>query len=220
MAALDIPRFTPIEAIVGPMGAAKTAELLARAELHSFRNRDHVVAVTHLNDQARVGPNIIKSRRGKKLGAHSLETSDQVHSLLVREGLYQPNGRTRVLLIDEGQFFDEDLARLAVNCQKAGIIVYYSGLDLYFNGEPWETSRAVLAVASKVTKLVARCTFRKCPEYATRTQMLIDRQPAPYNYHNRVVGDDRGSVVPKLKYTARCLNHWEVPGKPVRFSPD
>ena len=66
-------------------------------------------------------------------------------------------------------------------------------------------SPQLLALAEDVTKLHAICAV--CGEEASRTQRLIDNQPASFDQPVVVVGASE-------LYEARCRAHHAVPGRP------
>lgn len=82
---------------------------------------------------------------------------------------------TRVVAVDEGQFFDDALVPLALELADAGTRVLVAGLDLDFRGVPFGPMPALLAQAEVVEKLTAIC---RCGKAATRTQRLIGGRPA------------------------------------------
>ncbi len=86
-----------------------------------------------------------------------------------------------------------------------GIDVVVAGLDMDFRGEPFEVMAELMARAEGVVKLTAICV--RCGEEATRSQRIIDGQPAPFKAPIVVVGAEE-------LYEARCRNCHEVPGKP------
>ena len=57
-----------------------------------------------------------------------------------------------------------------------GLRVICGGLDCDFRGEPFKVMAELLARAESVTKLTAICNV--CGQPATRTQRIIDGQPA------------------------------------------
>jgi thymidine kinase len=63
----------------------------------------------------------------------------------------------------------------------------------------------LMALAETVTKLQAICVI--CGSPASRTQRLIDGQPASYDEPTIMVGASES-------YEARCRHCHEVPGKP------
>lgn len=118
----------------------------------------------------------------------------------------------RALYLDEAQFFDKDLGKVLqfvdeyftlLGSQNFELVV--CGLDMDFRGEPFGPMPDIVSRAHTVRKNLAVCDI--CgDENATRTQRLIDGQPANYN-------DEVISVGSKDDYTARCDKHHDVPGK-------
>ena len=83
-----------------------------------------------------------------------------------------------------------------------GIRVIVAGLDTDFRAEPFGPMPVLMAKAEKVDKLQAICM--SCGEPASRTQRLVNGNPA--NYHDPVV-----IVGASEMYEARCRKHHEVP---------
>jgi thymidine kinase len=113
-------------------------------------------------------------------------------------------GTADIVAIEEGQFWDTGLAAIVEQLADAGKQVLVTGLDQDFRGDPFGPMPALMALADQVTKLTAICMV--CGEPATRTQRLIDGQPAPADSPLIMVGgmgDER--------YEARCRLHHEVP---------
>jgi thymidine kinase len=73
-----------------------------------------------------------------------------------------------------------------------------------FRGEPFGMMPVLMAKAEKVDKLYAICMV--CGEPATRTQRIINGEPANYNDPVIIVGASE-------MYEARCKKHHIVPGK-------
>jgi thymidine kinase len=67
-------------------------------------------------------------------------------------------------------------------------------------------------MADEIINLTAICKHeeygRFCGQDASRTQRLVNGQPANYNDPIIMIGAEEA-------YTARCLKHHLVPGKPV-----
>lgn len=105
--------------------------------------------------------------------------------------------------IDEAQFFDEALVTAARSLLEGGVDVHVAGLDRDFRGEPFGPLPNLIALADDVHYLTARCDA--CGADATRTQRLIDGEPAPVDAPTVEVGGEE-------KYEARCPEHHEVPG--------
>ncbi|MCJ7734666.1 MAG: thymidine kinase, partial [Anaerolineales bacterium] len=80
--------------------------------------------------------------------------------------------------------------------------VIVAGLDMDFRGEPFGQMPVLLSQAEFVDKLHAICMV--CGEEATRTQRLVDGEPAYYDDPIIIVGASE-------MYEARCRIHHEVP---------
>ena len=111
------------------------------------------------------------------------------------------------MAIEEGQFFDEALPDVVSRLADAGKQVLVTGLDTDFRGVPFGAMPRLMALADQVTKLTAICMV--CGEPATRTQRLIDGEPAPADSPLIVIGG-----MGDEKYEARCRQHHEVPPGP------
>jgi thymidine kinase len=107
-----------------------------------------------------------------------------------------------VVAIDEVQFFDWQVAELCDKLAGDGRRVILAGLDLDFRGEPFGPMPLLMAQAEIVTKLQAICMV--CGALASRTQRLINGQPA--NYDDPVIMVGASEV-----YEARCRMHHVVP---------
>jgi thymidine kinase len=71
-----------------------------------------------------------------------------------------------------------------------------------FRGEPFGPMPLILATAERVDKLHAICMV--CGDEASRTQRLVNGQPAKYDDPVVIVGASE-------LYEARCRAHHEVP---------
>jgi len=106
-----------------------------------------------------------------------------------------------VVGIDEAQFFDAELPAVVDALAGRGIRVILAGLDMDFRGEPFGVMPLLMARAEDVTKLHAICVV--CGEEASRTQRLVNGQPARY--------DDPVIMVGAAEvYEARCREHHVV----------
>jgi thymidine kinase len=74
-------------------------------------------------------------------------------------------------------------------------------LDTDFRGEPFGVVGPLMAISEHVTKLTAICNV--CGEEATKTQRIIEGQPAYYDDPTILVGE-------KESYEARCRCCHEV----------
>ncbi|WP_268921734.1 thymidine kinase [Metabacillus schmidteae] len=109
--------------------------------------------------------------------------------------------------IDEVQFFDDNIADVLTLLANQGYRVIAAGLDQDFRGEPFSIVPKLMSLAESVTKLQAVCSV--CGSPASRTQRLINGQPASYDDPIILVGASES-------YEPRCRHHHEVPGAPVK----
>jgi thymidine kinase len=106
-----------------------------------------------------------------------------------REILDRVEDNTRVVGIDEVQFFDESVIEVCNKLAYRGVRVICAGLDMDFRGQPFGPMPKLLAVAESVTKLQAVCVV--CGMPASRSQ--------------KVAGDANVVAVgAKEMYEARC----------------
>jgi thymidine kinase len=108
---------------------------------------------------------------------------------------------TTVVAIDEVQFFDSAVIGICDLLAEQGKRVICAGLDTDFRGVPFGPMPDLMARAELVDKLHAICVV--CGEEASRTQRLIDGQPARF--------DDPVVLVGAAEvYEARCRQCHEV----------
>ena len=124
---------------------------------------------------------------------------ENAHEIL---DLVQPDAE--VVAIDEAQFFDLEVASVCNTLAERGLRVIVAGLDMDFRGEPFGPVPMLMAEAEKVSKLRAICVI--CGREASRTQRLIDGQPAAYDDPVILVGA-------KEVYQARCRRCYQAPRK-------
>ncbi len=118
---------------------------------------------------------------------------------------------TQFIAIDEAQFFAPEIVAVTKQLLMRNIQVIIAGLPNDFRGEPFGSMPTLMALADQITQLTAVCKFsdngKICGQPATRTQRLINGQPAKYTDPIVLVGGAEA-------YTARCPSHHFVPGKP------
>jgi len=120
---------------------------------------------------------------------------------------------TRVIGIDEAQFFGHEIVALAEELANRGRHVIVAGLDLDFLARPFGPMPLLAAYADRLTKLQASCQYPGCGSHqASRTQRLVDGVPAPVDGPLVVIG---GAAT----YQARCRHHHRI-GVPARSEPE
>lgn len=186
-----------IEVICGSMFSGKSEELIRRVRRAEIARQTVQVFKPSLDN--RYGLDSVNSHDGRATQAIAIERAEQILDFL--------NEDTTVVAIDEAQFFDEalvDVCRLLADTR--GIRVIVAGLDLDFRGEPFGPMPTLIAQAEQVDKLHAICVV--CGEEASRSQRLINGQPAHYNDPVILIGA-------KESYEARCRHCHQVPGRPT-----
>lgn len=99
------------------------------------------------------------------------------------------------LVIDEVQFFDNELVGMLVSLAASGYQVVVAGLDTDFAGRTFGIMGDLLAQADQVIKLTATCAV--CGKVANKTQRLVNGKPANKDSPIVVVGGSES-------YEARC----------------
>ena len=149
-----------IDVICGSMFSGKTEELLRRIRRAQI-GRLKVQLFKPEIDQ-RYSVDHIQSHDATKLPSIVVQRSSDV--------LERLEDNTRVVGIDEAQFFDPGIVEVVQKLAFRGIQVIVAGLDTDFRGLPFGPMPALLAVAENVTKLHAVCMV--CGKQATRSQRL------------------------------------------------
>lgn len=178
-----------IEVITGPMFAGKTEELLRRVRRAEIAGLN-VRVLTHAID-LRSGANRVASHSGLAAQSIAAGSAAEIPGAV-------PDG-TDLVAIDEAHFFGPDLVPIAEELAARGMTVLVAGLDVTYDGAPYEPMPSLMALAESVTKLTAICTV--CGADAV--------------YHVRVEPStasatalDPSHVGGAEKYQARCRRHF------------
>ena len=185
-----------IEVITGSMFSGKTDELIRR--LRRARIARQSVQVFKPIIDNRYGLDKVTSHAGSEFEATPVRRAADIEALLRTE--------TTVVAIDEAQFFEPEVAAFSQRLAERGIRVIVAGLDQDFRGEPFGPMPQMMSLAEHVDKLHAICAV--CGEEASRTQRLINDQPAAYDEPVVVVGASE-------MYEARCREHHAVPNRTI-----
>ena len=183
-----------IEVICGGMFSGKTEELIRRVRRSEIARRKVQVFKPSLD--ARYTAEHVASHNGLRTVAVPVDNVQQIAERV------EPD--TTVVAIDEAQFFDEPVVKLCEQLADRGVRVIVAGLDMNFRGEPFGPMPTLMARAEEVTKLQAICV--QCGAPASRTQRLINGQPAAYDDPIILVGAAEA-------YEARCRHCHQVPGR-------
>jgi len=181
-----------IEVITGSMFCGKTDELIRRLRRATIA-RQKVQVFKPIID-IRYSVEKVTSHAGSEYSAVPIQDAAEI--------LEKLDSDTTVVAIDEAQFFNNDLIAITQSLADRGIRVIIAGLDTDFRSEPFGPMPDLMAKAEVVDKLHAICMV--CGEHASRTQRLVDGQPARYDDPVVIVGASE-------LYEARCREHHVVP---------
>jgi thymidine kinase len=182
-----------IEVITGSMFCGKTDELIRRLRRATIARQKVQVFKPAIDNRYNVEK--VTSHAGNSYNAMPIEDSSKIFENLDLD--------TTVVGIDEAQFFDDEIVSITQQLANRGIRVIIAGLDTDFRGEPFGPMPVLMAKAELVDKLHAICM--ECGEAASRTQRLVNGQPAHYDDPVVIVGASE-------MYEARCREHHQVPG--------
>jgi len=181
-----------LEVVTGPMFCGKTDELLRRLRRAIIAKQK--IQVFKPGFDIRYSSEKVTSHAGNEYDAYPVENISEIPTLL--------HDKVTLVAIDEAQFFGEEIISVIQDLVDQGLRVIVAGLDMDFRGEPFGQMPVILAQAEFVDKLHAICMV--CGEEATRTQRLVDGEPAYYDDPIIIVGASE-------MYEARCRIHHEVP---------
>ena len=174
-----------IEVICGPMFAGKTEELIRRVRRMDFAKKEYIIFKPSIDN--RYSDNEVVSHNKRKVNAYNVSSVDEMRKYI--------NDEIEAVVIDEVQFFDEEVVNFVQELADNGYRVICAGLDSDFRGIPFKNMADLLAMAEQVTKLTAICAC--CGNDATRTQRIINGHPASFYDPIILVGE-------KESYEPRC----------------
>lgn len=178
-----------IEVVTGCMFSGKTEELLRRLRRAEIAGQEVAAFKPSVDD--RYGEETVGSHDGRQWEATVVDPDEGVW-----EVADELDGED-VVAIDEANFFSDELVAVCEHLADRDRRVVVSGLDQTFRGEPFEPVPELISLAEYVDKYRAICAV--CGEPATRTQRLIDGDPAHVDEPTVLVGAEES-------YEARCRN--------------
>jgi len=152
-----------IEVICGGMFSGKTEELIRRSKRAKIAGQKVVIAKPKVD--TRYSEEDITSHDESSMPGLVVDTADQIVLL---------TGNAEVICIDEAQFFDKQLVNVANTLANDGKRVIIAGLDMDFEGRPFEPMPQLLAIAEFVTKLHAVCS--ESGVMAHYSQRVVDNE--------------------------------------------
>ncbi len=159
-----------IELICGPMFSGKTEELIRRLRRAQIARQKVQI----------FKPKIDNRYHETDVVSHSSLTIEAQAVARAIDILKNLLDTTRVVAIDEIQFFDESILNVVNKLARRGIRVVCAGLDQDYTGAPFGPMGPLLAMADRVDKIQAICTVCGAPASKTHrktsensTQVLV-----------------------------------------------
>lgn len=180
-----------IELICGSMFSGKSEELIRRIRRTQFAKQKAIAFKPAIDN--RYDDNDVVSHNGAKVEAYAVATSAEILEHITDD--------VEVIAIDEIQFFDDNVVDVVQQLADQGKRVIVAGLDQDFRALPFSCMPQLMAIAEYVTKLQAVCAV--CGEPASRTQRLINSEPA--HFHDPII-----LVAASESYEPRCRHCHEV----------
>lgn len=173
-----------VEVVCGPMFSGKTEELIRRVKRAQIAKQRVQIFKPALD--TRYSDEDVVSHSSLTIKAEPVENAVEI--------LVRLKDSTRVVAIDEIQFFDEAIITVVTKLAARGCRVICAGLDLDYKAQPFGPIPQLLAIADEVTKIHAICTV--CGAPAVRSQRL---------------GRSKEQVLlgEKDAYEARCRGHYQ-----------
>lgn len=172
-----------IEVVCGPMFSGKTEELIRRVKRAQIARQKVQIFKPALDNRYHETDVVSHS-------SLTMEATPVSNSL---EILVKLLDSTRIVAIDEVQFFDDQILKVVSKLARRGLRVICAGLDQDYQGRPFGPMPALLAMADKVDKVQAVCTV--CGAHATKT-------------FRKTIGEAEQILVGETDhYEARCRSH-------------
>jgi len=175
------------------MFSGKTEELLRRLRRSEIAGKTVSVVKPSIDDrysEGKIGSHNGGSREALVVDPESGDLEEVLTTI-----------ETDVLAIDEANFFENSLIGVVESLAESGKRVIVTGLDQNFRAEPFHPVPELMARADFVDKITAICV--ECGGRATRTQRLIDGEPAHESDPTILVGAEES-------YQARCRECHQV----------
>jgi len=185
-----------LEVICGSMFSGKSEELIRRLRRAQIAQLEVQVFKPSIDN--RTTTEYIHAHSGDKLKAIAVDQAEHIQTFMLNS--------TKVIGIDEVQFFDTTIIGVIHALVKQGKHIIVGDLDLDFRGIPFGPMPTLLALADTVTKLKAVCM--QCQDDAHFTQRLVNGKPAKLNDPLIVIGAQEC-------YQARCRNCYSIDQAPT-----
>jgi thymidine kinase len=164
-----------IEVICGSMFSGKTEELLRRIKRAEIAKLKVQVFKPKMDD--RYSADHVASHSEQKRLAEPIQDAEEI--------LMRLEDNTRIVGIDEAQFFNPSIIEISHRLANRGLRVIVAGLDMDYHGNPFGPMPQLMATAEFVTKMSAICAI--CGNLACRTQKLSGKGTALEDADNPIL---------------------------------
>lgn len=173
----------------GVMSSSKSATLIINA--YNFTQNGNKVEVIKPSFDTRFSTQKINSRLGLSWGATALQNLEN----------YAPTPETKVILVDEVQFFSEsDIDKLVHIADQQNKIVMCYGLMVDSNEKIFPASKRLIEVGAKLHRMESNCQITGCMKMATH-HLRFDK-------NGRVIHAGDQFVLGDSNYKSVCREHY------------
>lgn len=130
----------------------------------------------------------IRSHSGFAIHATSVSNATQIKEMV--------NPSTKTIIIDEVQFFDQEIITTIKYLKNKNKEIYISGLNLDYKQEPFKITKEVSEIADKIHEMTSSCH--------------VCHAPAQYTYRKPGKGNDLVLIGGNELYEARCQSCYEA----------
>ena len=167
-----------IEIICGSMFSGKTEELIRRIERAKIAKQNVMICK----------PSIENRYDKDKVVSHDMKAIDCI-AVGDATDIIELCKNKDVVGIDEAQFFNNNLVDVCNHLANKGVRIIIAGLDMDYEGNPFEPIPQLMSIAEDVTKVRAICI--QCGDLANYSYRLVDE-------NNQILLGE------KKEYEARC----------------
>jgi len=173
----------------GTMSASKSADLIIQA--YNLRQNGINVECLKPTFDNRFSSTTIKSRIGIETPALSLNSLQ----------FYKPQYNTKVIMVDEVQFFTPNDIDILVNIvDNQGKIVMCYGLLVDYNGNMFPTSKRLIESGAKLHQIKTNCQIKGCTNLADHHLLFTS--------DGQVVRGGTGVQLGDILYKSVCRQHF------------
>lgn len=151
-----------IEVVCGPMFSGKTEELIRRLRLAQIAKQRVQIFKPAVDN--RYAEEQIASHNDQRFTCQPVPDAGRILEFV--------DDNTRVVGIDEAQFFDDRIISVCQKLANRGLRVIAAGLDQDYLGNPFGSMPKLLSIAETIIKLKAVCMV--CGGLASKSQRLTN----------------------------------------------